>query len=152
MATPEPAVATAVKPIPEGYHTVTPYLVVRGVDKLLEFLKQAFGATGGEPFQQPDGRIMHAEVKIGDSVVMMGEPSADVKPMPAMLHLYVPEVDATYRRAIEAGATSLREPANQFYGDRSAGVVDASGNQWWISTHVEDVSLDEMKRRMAAAK
>jgi uncharacterized glyoxalase superfamily protein PhnB len=151
MATGEQAVAAAVRPIPEGYHTVTPYLVVPGLAKLIDFLKQAFGATERGRFEEPDGRIMHAEMTIGDSILMMGEPHGDIKAMPAVLHLYVNDVDATYRRAIDAGATSLREPADQFYGDRSGGVQDASGNQWWISTHIEDVSPEEMKRRAEAA-
>ncbi len=94
---------------------------------------------------------MHAEVKIGDSIVMMGE-GADSKNFPGMLHLYMEDVDAVYQRAIQAGAKSLREPADQPYGDRSGGVEDAFGNQWWISTHVEDVSSDELERRMKAAK
>jgi PhnB protein len=141
----------AVRPIPEGYHSVTPYLTVPGIAGLIEFLKKAFDATEKGRFEGPGGSIMHAEVRIGDSIVMMGEPNGEIKPMPAMLHLYVPDVDETYQRALQAGAKSLREPANQFYGDRSAGVVDASGNQWWISTHVEDVSDEEMRRRMDAA-
>ena len=141
----------AVKYIPEGYHTATPYLVVPGVAKLIDFLKQAFGAEERGRFAQPDGRIMHAEVKIGDSIIMMGEPTGDIKPMPAMIHLYVPDADATYRSALAAGAKSVREPADQFYGDRSAGVQDASGNQWWMATHKEEVSPEEMGRRAQAA-
>ncbi len=147
----ETSVATSVRPIPEGYHTVTPHLTVPGVAKLIDFMKAAFDATERGRFEGPDGSVMHAEVKIGDSIVMMGEPSGEFKAMPGVLSLYVPDVDATYRRAIEAGATSLREPADQFYGDRSGGVQDASGNQWWISTHVEDVSPEEMRRRADAA-
>jgi PhnB protein len=150
MATREQPVAAAVRPIPENYHTVTPYLVVPGLAKLIDFLKQAFGATEIGRFEQ-DGRIMHAEVKIGDSLVMMGEPHGDIEARPAVLHLYVEDVDATYRQALQAGGTSLREPADQFYGDRSGGVMDPSRNQWWISTHVEDVSPEEMRRRMQVA-
>jgi uncharacterized glyoxalase superfamily protein PhnB len=141
----------AVKYRPEGYHTVTPYLVVHGVAKLIDFLKQAFGAEERGRFAQPDGRIMHAEVKIGDSIVMMGEPTGSIKPMPAMLHLYVQDCDAIYRRALAAGAKSVKEPADEFYGDRSAGVEDASGNQWWMATHKEEVSPEEMERRAQAA-
>jgi PhnB protein len=142
---------TQVKSVPEGYHTVCPYLVVPGVAKLIEFAKQAFGAKEVYVSRRPDGSVMHAEVKIGDSIVMMGE-GADSKNFPGMLHLYMEGVDAVYQRAIQAGAKSLREPANQPYGDRSGGVEDAFGNQWWISTHVEDVSSDELERRMKAAK
>ncbi len=146
----ETATATSVRPIPEGYHTVTPYLVVPGLARVIDFMKQALGATEIGRFEQ-EGRIMHAEVKIGDSIVMMGEPHGDIEARPAVLHLYVADTDATYRRALDAGATSLREPADQFYGDRSGGVKDPAGNQWWISTHVEDVSPEEMDRRMKAA-
>lgn len=99
-----------------------------------------------------DGTIMHAEVRIGDSVVMMGESGGEFTPMPASIHLYVEDTDATYKRALRAGATSLREPADQFYGDRSAGVKDLAGNHWWIATHKEDVSPEELEKRAAAAR
>jgi PhnB protein len=142
----------AVKPIPDGFHTVTPYLTVPGVAKLIDFLKQAFEAEETMPrFALPDGRIMHAEVRIGDSMVMMGEPQAPWQPMPASMYLYVKDTDATYKRALQAGATSLMEPADQFYGDRNAGVKDPSGNVWWIATHVEDVKPEEMGKRAEAA-
>jgi uncharacterized glyoxalase superfamily protein PhnB len=141
----------AVKPIPDGYHTVTPYLTVQGAAKLIDFLKQAFGAEETERLLRPDGTIGHAEARIGDSVVMLGDATPEFTPMPAMLHLYVTDVDAVYKRALQAGATSLREPADQFYGDRSAGVKDACGNQWWIATHKEDVPPEELKRRAEAA-
>ncbi|MGH2427176.1 MAG: VOC family protein [Acidimicrobiia bacterium] len=141
-----------VKPIPEGYHSVTPYLLVQGAPKLLDFLKQAFDAKETERFTQPDGTIMHAEARIGDSVVMMGEAGGEHKPMPSSIHLYVNDTDATYERAMEAGATSLREPRNEFYGDRTGGVKDPAGNHWWIATHVEDMSREEMLRRAAAQR
>ncbi|MGH7391952.1 MAG: VOC family protein [Candidatus Rokuibacteriota bacterium] len=140
----------AVKKIPDGYHTVTPYLVVHGAAKVLDFAKQAFGAKEVERMARPDGTIMHAEMKIGDSIVMMGEASSEHAPMPAMLHVYVDDADAIYKRALQAGATSVKEPADQFYGDRSGGVKDTAGNQWWIATHKEDVPPDEMKRRAEA--
>jgi len=142
---------TKVKPVPEGHHTVCSYLVVPGVAKLIEFAKQAFGAKEVYVSRRSDGSVMHAEIKIGDSILMMGE-SAEGKHFPGMLHLYMEDVDAVYRRAMEAGAKSLREPADQPYGDRSGGVEDAFGNQWWISTHVEDVSSEELERRMKAAR
>ena len=151
MPTREQSLAAAVRPIPEGYHTVTPYLVVPGLAKVIDFLKLAFDATEIGRFEGPEGRVMHAEVRIGDSIVMMGEPHGDIQVRPAVLHVYVEDVDATYRRALDAGARSLREPADQFYGDRSAGVQDVAGNQWWLATHVEDVSPEEMKRRSEAA-
>jgi PhnB protein len=140
----------AVKPIPEGFHTVTPYLVVPGVAKLIDFLKQAFAATEAEHMARPDGTIMHAQVKIGDSYVMMGEPMGDQKPIPATLYLYVEDVDAVYKRALQAGGTSVREPADQFYGDRNGAVRDASGNLWYIGTHKEDVSPAELAKRAQA--
>ncbi len=138
-----------VKPIPEGYHTITPYLVGQGVAQLIDFLKQAFHAEEIYRMAQSDGTVTHAEVKIGDSIIMMGEAGEEHPPLPAMLHLYVDDVDAVYNRAVQAGAASLREPENQFYGDRTGGVQDSSGNQWWIATHIEDVSPEELARRAA---
>ena len=142
----------AVSPVPAGYHTVTPYLVVKGAKSLIQFCQKAFDAKSAVCHETPEGAVMHGEVRIGDSVVMMAEASGQHAATPAMLHLYVPDVDAWYRRAIAAGATSIREPADQFYGDRSGGVKDAFGNQWWLSTHKEDVSPEEMERRMKAQK
>lgn len=142
----------AVKPIPEGYHSVTPYLVVQGAAQLIEFMKEALGAEETFRMPTPSGGIGHAEVKIGDSMVMLGDASgAENPPMPAILHVYVEDVDARYKRALQAGATSVREPADQFYGDRSAGVKDKFGNQWWLATHVEDVPPEEMAKRAQAA-
>ena len=142
----------AVKPIPDGFHTVTPYLVVQGVATLLDFLQQAFDAhVLFNPMMRPDGGIGHAEVKIGDSIIMMGEPMGDMQPMPGSIYLYVQDTDAVYQRALQAGATSLHAPADQFYGDRSAGVKDPVGNQWWIATHQEDVPPDDMLARARAA-
>ena len=140
----------AVKPIPDGFHTVTPYLVVQGVSKLIDFLKQAFEAKEIERHSRPDGSIMHAQVQIGDSMVMMGEAMGEFQPMPAMIYVYVNDTDAVYKRALQAGATSVMEPADQFYGDRNAGVKDQCGNQWWIATHIEDVSPEELAKRAAA--
>jgi PhnB protein len=136
--------------MPEGYHTVTPYLLVRNAGGLIDFLKQVFDAEETERMRRPDGSIMHVEVRIGDSVVMLGDAAGDAAPMPGMLHIYLQDTDAAYRRALAAGATSLREPADQFYGDRTGGVQDAFGNQWWLATHIEDVSPEEMQRRAAA--
>ncbi len=140
----------AVKAVPDGYHTITPYLAIPGVAKLLDFVKAAFGAEELERHGRPDGPVMHAQVRIGDSRVMMGEPHAPWPTMPAALYLYVPDTDATYRRALQAGATSVMEPADQFYGDRNAGVKDPCGNLWWIATHIEDVSEAELAKRAAA--
>lgn len=130
-----------VKPIPAGYHTVTPYLVVEGAAQLIDFLKQAFDGEEIQRMTRPDGTIMHAEVKLGDSRVMIGEAGGEYPPMPAMLHLYVEDTDALYRRALQAGAVSLREPTDEVYGDRMSGVKDLCGNQWWIATHIKDVAL-----------
>ena len=145
--------ATKVKPVPQGYHTVTPYLVADGAEKIIRFMKEAFGAQPVfEPMMRPDGKIMHAEFKIGDSIVMISDTSERAQPTSVMLNLYVPDVDAVYQKALKAGATSLMEPANQFYGDRVATVADRWGNTWSIGTHVEDVSPEEMERRMKAQK
>ena len=144
------AMKPSVKPIPEGAHTVTPYLVVEGIPKLLDFLKQAFGAQERFRMARPDGGVMHADVMIGDSIVMMGEAMGEWKPKPGSLYLYVEDVDAVYQRAIDAGGTKVREPSNQFYGDRTGGVIDPCGNYWGIATHVEDVSHEEMAKRFAA--
>ncbi len=142
----------AVSPIPKGYHSITPYLVVPGIAKLLDFLKQAFGAVVTEgPMTAPDGTVRHAEVRIGDSIVMMGEPNGPWKAMPSALYLYVPDVDEVYRKALQAGAKSLQAPADQFYGDRNAGIQDPGGNMWWIGTHQEDVPPEEMAKRAEAA-
>ena len=141
-----------VKPIPEGHHTVTPYLVVREAAQLIDFMKQAFAAEEIRRFTLPDGSIMHAEVRIGDSMVMLGEAGDEYAPMPAMLHLYVEDVDAVYQQALQAGAVSLREPADQPDGDRRGGVKDQSDNQWWIATHIEDVSPEELAKREEAQR
>jgi PhnB protein len=125
----------AMKPIPDGYHTVTPYLIVEGASSLIEFLKEAFDAQG---------TIMHAEVRIGDSVIMLSDVMGVRKPMPTAIYLYVNDADATYQRALQGGATSVMEPANQFYGDRQGIVKDPVGNYWWITTHIEDVPCKEL--------
>lgn len=141
----------AVKPIPDGYRTVTPYLTVQGAAKLIDFLKQTFEAVETELLPRPDGMIGHAEVRIGDSMIMLSDATPEFVPMPARIHVYVKDVDVVYRRALQAGGISLREPEDQFYGDRSAGVRDACGNQWWIATHKEDVPPEELKKRAEAA-
>jgi PhnB protein len=136
--------------LPDGHHTVTPGMVVPGVARLIDFLKQAFDGVELGRLAMPNGHVAHAEVKIGDSVVMMGEAMGEFKPMPCMLSVYVDDVEASYRRALEAGATSLQEPADQFYGHRTARVQDPSGNHWSIHKVIEDVSMEECARRMAA--
>ncbi len=141
----------AVKPIPEGYHSVTPFLIVQGASKLIDFAKRAFGAEETFRMPGPGGAIMHAEMRIGDSMLMLSDATSENPPLAVMIHLYVEDADGVYKRALAAGAASLREPADQFYGDRSAGVKDAFGNQWWLATHIEDVPPEEMAKRAAAA-
>ena len=141
----------AVKPVPDGYHTVTPYLTVDDAALQIDFLKRAFNAQVKYEMKDDKGNIRHAEVLVGDSVLMIGQARDEWKPRPMMLYLYVPDVDATYQSALAAGAKSVQEVTNQFYGDRSGGVEDPQGNQWWMATHVEDVSPEEMDRRMKAA-
>ena len=137
----------AVKPVPDGYHTVIPYMISSDAEKLLAFLKKAFAATENGVMRAPDGSIWHADLTVGDSHIMVSQASAQHPAMPSAIYLYVPDTDATYRAALAAGATSTMEPADQFYGDRNAGVKDSEGNMWWIGTHVEDVAPDELQRR-----
>jgi uncharacterized glyoxalase superfamily protein PhnB len=139
-----------VKPIPQGFHALTPYLMINGATGLIEFLKQAFGAEEVSRTLAPDGAVVHAQIKIGDSMLMLAETREPWKPMPSCVYFYVKDTDATYQRALTAGASSLMEPADQFYGDRGAGVRDPAGNHWYIGTHIEDVSPAEMKKREAA--
>jgi PhnB protein len=139
--------STNVKPVPDGFSSVTPYLVVDGAAKMIDFLRDAFGAKELRRMAMPGGKIGHAEVRIGESMVMLADANPQFGAQQAGIHLYLPGVDEVYQRALRAGATTLREPADQFYGDRSAVVRDAWGNWWSISTHVEDVSDEEMARR-----
>ncbi len=151
--------AKQVNPIPAGYHTVTPYLIIRGAAKALDFYKQAFGAE--ELFRFPHGdKIGHAEIKIGDSPIMLADEQPDMGfegpesygGSPVCICLYVPDVDALAKRAVAAGAKELRPVKDQFYGDRSGTFSDPFGHVWTISTHKEDVSPEEMKKRAAAGK
>ncbi|MBL4656110.1 MAG: VOC family protein [Bacteroidia bacterium] len=137
----------SVKKQPDGYQTAIPFLVVKDVDEVLEFTKKVFNAEEIEKITKPDGSVMHAEVRIGDSVVMIGPAHGDKEPITGMIYIYVEDTNATYQKAIDVGATSLMEPADQFYGDRYAGVKDSQGNTWWIATHIEDVSQEEIQKR-----
>ena len=131
----------AVNPIRDGFHTVTPYLMVREAAKLINFVKQTFGATELFRGTGSAGGI-HAEVRIGDSMVMIGGAGTwNGEPMPAAIYLYMDDVDSVYKRALQTGAASLSEPADQPYGDRIAGVKDSFGNIWYIATHIEDVEF-----------
>ncbi len=144
------SVTTKVKPIPQDYHTVTPYLIVDGAPKLIDFLKRTFNAEEKERMNGPEGRVAHAEMKIGDSIIMIADATPEYKAIQSQLYVYVDNVDNVYKRALEAGGTSVEEPTNQFYGDRRAGVKDPTGIFWGIATHVEDVSDEELQRRMKA--
>jgi PhnB protein len=139
-----------INPIPAGYHSITPFIVAKDTGKLISFLKEAFDATEvDKPVTSPDGTIRHAELKLGDSRVMLSEQCSESPETLAVFYHYVDDADAVYERALKAGATSIQEPTDQFYGDRSGGVKDPSGNQWWIATRKEEVSPEELKRRMA---
>jgi uncharacterized glyoxalase superfamily protein PhnB len=121
---------------PSGYNSVAPYLVVDGADDTIAFLAQVFGAVELRRFPAPDGKLLHAEVRIDDSVVMLADGSAAWPPIAANVHVYVPEVDATYRKALAAGATSVQEPVQNGDEDKRGGVRDAGGTTWWIATRV----------------
>lgn len=137
-----------VKKIPDGYHNVQPYLVVQDAEALMKFAIEALGATEKVRMPGPDGKLAHGEVQIGDSVVMMGGAMDGQKFMPAMLYLYVDDTDATYKKALSKGATSIEEPNDAFYGDRRAAVQDTQGNQWFLATHQEDPTPQQMEERM----
>jgi PhnB protein len=149
----------AVKPIPDGYHTATPYLIVQGAARALEFYKKAFGATELMRLAGPDGRVGHAEIKVGDSPIMLADefPEMGIRGphsfggSPVHLLLYVEDVDARFDRAIAAGATVQRPVKDQFYGDRSGTLTDPFGHVWTIATHKEDVSPEEVHRRFEAS-
>ena len=138
------------KAIPAGFHTLTPYLVVPDGEVMLRFLQDAFAADLRERFNCRDGTLKHAELQIGDSRLMVGQANQQFTPRPQTLYVYVSDVDAAYQRALDAGAKPLMPVANQDYGDRSGGFEDPAGNWWWVATHVEDVSPEEIQRRSQA--
>ena len=140
----------AVKPIPDGYHTVTPFLNVKGVAKLIDFMKSALGAEEVMRMPGPDGTVMHAEVSIGNSRLMLSEHMQGTATT-SSFYVYVSDVDSMYKRATGAGAKSVTPPTDQFWGDRMATVHDSFGNTWSLATHKEDPTPDEMQKRMAAA-
>jgi PhnB protein len=152
-------ISVAVQPIPEGYHSITPYLIIRGAAAAIDFYRRAFGATERMRVEH-DGGVGHAELQIGDSVVMLADEAPQMgcfapeqgKQPPVMLHLYVEDVDATFQQAVAAGATVVRPLEDQFYGDRTAGLSDPFGHVWHVATHTEDVSEEEIHRRMQQMK
>jgi uncharacterized glyoxalase superfamily protein PhnB/uncharacterized damage-inducible protein DinB len=135
---------------PAGSPTLTPYLVVRNAPPVIDFLKIVLGAVELDRTLRTDGSVMNVVMQLGESRVMMGEVAPPRETFPAMLYIYVPDVDAAYTRALAAGGTSVAEPADMFYGDRHAAVRDAAGNEWWMATHKEDVASEELQRRAAA--
>jgi len=148
-----------VNPIPEGYHSVTPYLIIRGAADAIEFYKKAFGATELFRFPGPDGKIGHAELQVGNSRIMLADEYPDMGyngpqtlgGSPIALMIYLADVDAVFNRAVEAGATVKEALQDKFYGDRIGTVIDPFGHRWHLATHQEDVSMEEMERRAKAA-
>jgi PhnB protein len=149
---------SAVKPIPAGHHTVTPYLAIKNAVAALEFYKKAFGATETYKLLMPDGRLGHAEIRLGDSIIMLadefpeygGKAPQTLGGSPVSIHLYVDDVDAFFKRALAAGAKERKPVTDQFYGDRSGQLEDPFGHLWWVATHKEDVTPDEMQKRVRA--
>ena len=148
----------AVKPIPEGYHTVTPYLILDSASDAIDFYKKALGAEEVLRMEDPGGKVHHAEIKIGDSRIMLADEHPEIQSLspktvggsPVTIHLYVGDVDGAVERAVAAGAKLIRPVADQFYGDRVGGIEDPFGYRWFIATHKEDVTMDEIRRRAAA--
>ena len=146
-----------VKAIPEGYHSITPYLVCKGAAKAIEYYTKVFGAQETMRMPGPEGRIMHAEIKVGDSTVMLSDENPERgavapsgKGRSQSLMLYTENVDTVFKRAIDFGAKSIQEPTDMFWGDRMGNLEDPFGHQWAIAMHKEDVSPDEMEKRMQA--
>ena len=148
----------AVKAIPEGYHSVTPYLIFSGAGDAIAFYKRALGAEEVMRMADPGGRIQHAEIKIGDSRIMLADEHPEIQALspktvggsPVTIHLYVGDVDGAVERAVAAGAKLIRPVADQFYGDRVGGIEDPFGYRWFIATHKEDLTMDEIRQRAAA--
>ena len=142
----------AVKPVPDGYHTVSPYIIVEDAAALLGFIAQAFGASDIRKTLGPereDGRrmIMNAEVRVGNSMMMLADARGGMQPQPVMLYVYVDDVDAVHAQALKAGGSEMMSPADMFYGDRHGAVIDPAGNTWFIASRVEEMSDDELQRR-----
>ena len=152
--------ATNVKPIPEGYHSVTPYLIIKGAAEAIEYYKRSFGATELFRMPAPDGKIGHAEIKIGDSPIMLADEHPDLGHVGPQtlggtsvgIMIYVDDVDTMFKKAISGGGQEIKPLQDQFYGDRSGTLKDPFGHMWTVATHVEDVAPEEMEKRMAAAR
>ncbi len=133
-------------PKPAGFHSITPFLVMSDIPSSLSFMEKAFEAEVQECIKNEEGGIMHAQVRIGDSMIMLGPARPEYPAKPCALYLYVADTDASYQAALAAGATSIMEPEDMFYGDRNAGVRDSAGNNWWIATHKKTVPHEELER------
>jgi PhnB protein len=150
--------SAAVKPIPEGYHSVTPYLILSSASDAIAFYEKAFGAEEVMCLADPGGKVHHAEIRIGDSRIMLADEHPEIQALspktvggwPVPIHLYVEDVDAAVERAVAVGAKLIRPVADQFYGDRTGGVEDPFGYRWFIATHKEDLTIEEIRRRAAA--
>ncbi|NOT73989.1 MAG: VOC family protein [Cyclobacteriaceae bacterium] len=142
----------AVSAIPKGFHTVTPFLVINDAPKVIEFIKKAFDGTEDFKLMTDDNQVMHCSMRIGDSNIMIADAMDSMPEQRAMLFLYVDDVDRVYKKAIAAKGESVRDVRNEFYGDRAGAVKDPSGLTWWIATHVEDVSDEELRKRSKEAE
>lgn len=137
----------AVSWIREGFRSITPYVFAAGADRLIDFLKQAFDAEEIVRKDRPDGAVMHAELRVGDSMLMVGEGGGEFGPMPCSIYLYVPDCDRTFRQALQAGGVSVFDVMTLPSGERYGGIKDPCGNIWWVATHVEDLTPEEQERR-----
>lgn len=137
-----------VKAIPEGFRSLTPFIIVKDASKFIDFIKDAFDAKVIYVLKDESEMITHARATIGDSLIMIGEAAGEVQPASCVLYLYVEDVDTVYNKAVQANGFSIHGPQEEFYGDRSAGIRDAWNNQWWIATHVEDVNEEDVKLRL----
>jgi uncharacterized glyoxalase superfamily protein PhnB len=137
----------SIKPIPEGFHAITPYLFVQGASRFIEFISAAFQGELISQQKRPDGTIMHATMRIGDSMLMLADATGEFGPMPASIYLYVADCDAVYHRALRSGGVSVFPMMTLPSGERYGGIKDTVGNIWWVATHVEDVPPDEEERR-----
>jgi len=154
--------ASKVTPIPDSAHIVAPYLSVSNASEMIDFYKRAFGATESYRLRMPDGKIGHAEIKIGAATIMLADEfpemgllspkSQKIARSPVAIHLYVEDVDAVYKRAVAAGGTSVKAPEDEFFGERNAHLTDPSGHIWFLSSRIEEVSPEEMQRRVDAMK